>query len=164
MIAFTPFNSEQIIIGGQTGFGAFPKYSIQKDVTSITSDGGILNSKYSITISGKFVVDSSIDIMDVGARQSKYNAMLAERVNYLKNSKGSIGKLEISPYGGKPGKIIYNDARLININIPESSDESSSILYSDYSLTFEAYIDASIGDGNTVPAFDYFQAWKKVGL
>lgn len=155
MIAFTPFNSEQIIIGGQTGFGAFPKYSIQKDVASITSDGGILNSKYSITISGKFVVDSSIDIMDTGARQSKYNAMLAERVNYLKNSKGSIGKLEISPYGGKPGKIIYNDARLININIPESSDESSSILYSDYSLTFEAYIDASIGDGNTVPAFDY---------
>lgn len=155
MIVFTPFNNSAIIIGGQTGFGAFPKYSIQKDINSIQGDGGILSSKYSITISGKFLVDSSIDILDSGARQSKYNAMIAERINYLKSNKGSTGKLEISPYGGKPGKIIYNDARLLSVNIPESTDESASILYSDYTLTFEAYIDASIGDGNTIPSFDY---------
>lgn len=155
MIVFTPFNNSSIIIGGQTGFGAFPKYSIQRDINSIQGDGGILSSKYSITISGKFVVDSSIDILDSGARQSKYNSIIAERVNYLKANKGSIGKLEINPYGGKPGKIIYNDARLLSVNIPESTDESASILYSDYTLTFEAYIDSSIGDGNSVPSFDY---------
>lgn len=155
MIGFTPFSGSQIIIGGQTGFGAFPKYSIQKDVSFVNSEGGVLNSKYSITISGKFVVPSDVDITDVGKRQSKYNTMIAERVNYLKTSRGVTGKLEISPYGGKPGKIIYNDARLISVNIPESPDESSGILFSDYSITFEAYIDASIGDGSNIPAFDY---------
>jgi len=155
MITFTPYDSSSIKIGGDAESGAFPKYGIQREISASSSEGGILNSKYSITISGNFVVPSNVDITDVGARQSKYNSLMSERLNYLKALKNITGKLEITPYGGKPGKIIFNDAKLISINVPESPENSSAILHSEYSITFEAYIDASIGDGSVIPAFDY---------
>jgi hypothetical protein len=155
MITFTPYNGSSIQLGGDASIGAFPKYGIQKDITAVNSEGGILNSKYTITISGTFIVPSEIDITDIGARQSRYNSMMSERINYLKSSKGITGKLEIAPYGGKPGKIIFSDARLLNVSTPESPENSSAILYSEYSLTFEAYIDASIGDGVTLQPFDH---------
>lgn len=155
MITFTPYNSSPIQLGGDASIGAFPKYGIQKDITAVNSEGGILNSKYTITISGTFIVPSEIDITDIGARQSRYNSMMSERINYLKTNKGITGKLEIAPYGGKPGKIIFIDARLLNISTPESPENSSAILYSEYSLSFEAYIDSSIGDGVTLQPFDH---------
>jgi hypothetical protein len=155
MITFTPYNASSIQLGGDASIGAFPKYGIQKDITAVTSEGGILNSKYTITISGTFIVPSEIDITDIGARQSRYNSMMAERINYLKTSKGITGKLEIAPYGGKPGKIIFSDARLLSVSTPESPENSSAILYSEYSLSFEAYIDSSIGDGVTLQPFDH---------
>lgn len=160
-ISFIPEQTEEaFIIGGQSTIGPFPKYSIGKE-TNATGDGTTLNNKYSIVINGQFIVDSDVDIGTSGARQSNYNQKIIQRLSAMRQFYNSYGRLEITPYGGQPHKLIWNDARLINVEIPESSDESASILYSDFVFQFEAYTEVSIigtTDDNfatAVNSFDY---------
>lgn len=158
-VLFIPEQTGQtFIIGGQSSVGPFPNYSISKDLTT-AGDGTTLNTKYTITISGQFIVDSDIDIGTSGARQSNYNQKIIQRLSAMRQYYNSYGRLEISPYGGQPNKLIWNDAKLLNVSHPDSPEESSSILYSDFVFTFEAYTEVSIlgtPDGNFSIAIDEF--------
>lgn len=158
-ITFIPDQTgQQFIIGGQSSIGPFPKYSVNKESTS-TGDGTNLCNKYTITINGQFIVDSDVDIATSGARQSNYNQKIIQRLSALRQYYSNYGRLEISPYGGQPNKLIWNDAKLLSVDVPESSDESSSILFGDFTFTFEAYTEVSIlgtADGNFSTAIDGF--------
>lgn len=151
---------QQFVIGGQSTVGPFPKYSVSKEVLT-SGDGTALGSKYNITINGQFIVDSSVDITVSGARQANYNQKILERLSAMRQYYSTYGRLEISPYGGQPNSLIWNDAKLISVDIPESTDESSSILYADFTFTFEAYTEvSSVGtaDGNfstSIDGYDY---------
>jgi hypothetical protein len=160
-ITFIPDQTgQEFVIGGQSSIGPFPKYSVSRESGS-TGDGTTLNNKYTITINGQFIVDSDVDIGTSGARQSNYNQKIIQRLSALRQYYSNYGRLEISPYGGQPNKLIWNDAKLLNVEVPESSDESSSILFGDFTFTFEAYTEVSIlgtADGNfstSIDGFDY---------
>jgi len=160
-ISFIPDQTgDEFVIGGQTAIGPFPKYSVSKESTS-SGDGTVLNNRYNITINGQFIVDSDVSIDTAGARQSNYNQKIIQRLQALRQYSSNFGRLEITPYGGQPHKLIWNDAKLINVEVPESSDESSSILFGSFTFTFEAHTEVSIlgtPDGNfssAISQFDY---------
>lgn len=122
----------------------FPKYQIQRELIK-TEDESYLGNKYTITVNGQLIVPASADMTVSGERQ---NAMHKQLIWHLQTLSGNpkyhnIGKLEIVPYGGGDKPFIFIDARLISIDIPEQSDESSGVLFSDYTFNFEAYKEAS---------------------
>jgi hypothetical protein len=160
-ISFIPDQTgDEFVIGGQSTIGPFPKYSVSRS-TGSSGDGTTLNNAYTITINGQFIVDSDVDIGTAGARQSNYNQKIIQRLSTLRQYYSNYGRLEITPYGGQPHKLIWNDAKLINVEVPESSDESSSILFGAFTFTFEAYTEVSIlgtPDSNfssAINEFDY---------
>jgi hypothetical protein len=122
----------------------FPSHSISRE-TILTPDGTLLGNKYSISINGKILASALSDITISGDKQNNIQKQL---IWHLKLSKGNspdhnIGRLEIEPYGGLANKYIFDDARLINVNIPEQPEDSSGVLYADYSFSFEAYKESS---------------------
>lgn len=122
----------------------FPKYSIQREILK-TEDGSYIGNKYSITITGQLIVPASADMTVSGERQNALHKQLLWHLQTLSGNPKyhNIGKLEIVPYGGGDKPFIFADARLVNVEIPEQSDESSGVLYSDYTFSFEAYKDIS---------------------
>lgn len=136
------------VIGGQDG-RPFPNYSISSE-SVLSDDESIIGVKFNIKITGQIIaagnieVESGGDSTNVGIRQSnlhdQINSFLAQA-----RSGDQSGRLEIDPYGGEPGKIEFLSARLISVEIPDQDEESSGVLYSNYSLTFEAYEDTNFG-------------------
>ena len=124
------FNSTTI--GGTTGTGAFPSYSINREDNS-TADGTYIGSKFTITITG---------IIGVGGSFSTRGEVQENLQNALKSKlgiSGDYGRLEISPYGGQPNTITFTDAKLISVEaatIPENFEI-------EYTLIFEAHEDSS---------------------
>ncbi len=145
MVVFTTQDGQSLVIGGQSGVGPYPKYSITRTDNILQAEGVILSSRYSIVITGTVAIDSSIDPTDSGALQSEYNEQIKNKINLIRNKKNVTGRLEINPYGGKPGKLIYNDCKMTSVSVPEASDESMGLLFFDYTFNFEASIDASVG-------------------
>ena len=147
-IVFTPTGESAITMGGAssgTGLvGPFPRWSISREETPIAGSN-YAPSRFTININGTAVIksDDSQDITDAGERQSR---LQGEAVNILRLATGVTnirGVLEISPYGGKPNTIRFNDARLVSAEVPEQTEESSGVQTLDYSFSFEAYDDAS---------------------
>lgn len=146
-----PEISDILIIGGKDnaftgdekgGCGPFPTYSISREEI-LAADGTYLNSKYTINITGQATIkieDSSSAVMS-GQRQSRIMGEDIIKLQFNRNKFPMLGNgvLEINPYSGTTNQIKFNDARLISINIPEKTEESSGIHYSEYSFTFEAY-------------------------
>jgi hypothetical protein len=144
----------------------FPNYTIGREFLT-TGDGTFLGNKYSITVTGRILVSAISDITVVGDKQNNLQKQLIWHLKIKKpayTQDHNIGRLEIEPYGGLANKIIFADARITGVDFPEQSDESSGVLYADYSITFEAYkeisVDATSGESicNKVSSFE--ESWE----
>ena len=132
--------------------GPFPKYSISREIIR-TGDGTPMASKFSISITGTATIheDDTQDITDKGARQSRVQG---QAINNLQMGRAEeylwgVGKLSIDPYGGKANKISFTDAMLVSVECQEQTEESAGIQTLEYSMSFEAYQDASAASNNT---------------
>ena len=144
----------------------FPNYTIGREFLT-AGDGTFLGNKYSITVTGRILASAISDITVVGDKQNNLQKQLIWHLKIKKptyTQDHNIGRLEIEPYGGLANKIIFADARITGVDFPEQSDESSGVLYADYSITFEAYkeisVDATSGDSicNQISSFD--ESWE----
>lgn len=151
MSAIYTTTTGSITIGGTALTGPFPKYGITRESVEL-SDGTTISYKYNISLTGTILTASDADITVSGDMQSKLHAKIIEKLRTNLTNGHNIGTLEIVPYGGQPNPIVFLDAKIVNIEIPQQPDESAGILYSDYSFTFEATQDVSNGDP---PLFDY---------
>ena len=154
-INFTSYdNGQLLLIGGQSelggatagNIGPYPRYSINREDIK-TGDGTYINSKFTINIVGTAVL-SAYNINDLetkGARQEEIQDLSLTNLKFNKQAKMlGNGKLEISPYGGMPNSISFNDAKLISLDLPEQNEESSGTQYVEYNFVFEAYEDGSL--------------------
>lgn len=142
----------------------FPNYSISREPV-LTPDGTLLNNKYTISITGKILASALTDITVDGEKQNNIQRQLIWHLKLKRsgNVDHNIGRLEIEPYGGLANKYIFEDARLTGFNIPEQPEDSSGVLYADYSLTFDAYKDSSVDNSgssicNKVVSFE--ESWE----
>lgn len=150
-ITFTSNNDDaagEIIIGGVDtagnlgGYGPFPAYSISREEI-YTEDDTYLNTRYTITINGTASIkpsDSSNPLLK-GERQSRVQGEAIIKLQFNRDKFPMIGDgvLKIVPYNDdETNAIIFNDARLTSVSIPES-DPSTSVNFQQYSFAFEAY-------------------------
>lgn len=136
-----------ITIGGDNSSGPFPKYSITRNTVE-AGDGTLLGNTYSISVTGSVLTGSDGDITISGDMQSKLQLKVIAKLQTDLTRGYNVGRLQIVPYGGLPNTIEFLDARLISIDIPEQSDESSGVLFSDYTFNFEATEDISNSEGS----------------
>ena len=160
-IQFTSKDSgDTLLIGGLAtmggadsgSIGPFPRYSISReDIT--TTDGTYVNTKFSISITGTAVikVTDDQDMLNVGERQDRIQgeALIKMQFNRDQWPMHGAGKLEIDSYGGHTNHIIFNDARLMSLELPEQTEEGAGVQNLEYSFSFEAYEDASGVSNNT---------------
>lgn len=136
--------TNEYVIGGQDG-RPFPSYSISAE-SQASSDGSQLGVKYTIRVTGKIAVEGTMEIDDdgnllnKGSKQSNLHGIVLELLGQIVTD-NNIGILEIVPYGGQPNPIVYKNAKLINIEIPEQPEESAGLVYTDYTFVFEAFDD-----------------------
>lgn len=163
MITFKPHESkETILIGGQSALGGastgvigpMPRYSISRE-DLFTGDGTYMNTKFNINITGTATLASysKTDLQTKGSRQAN---LAGEASKLLMSNKNSPmmghGKLEITPYGGQSGELIFNDAKIISIELPTQNEESAGTQYLEYNFVFEAYDDGSQPNASNAPA------------
>jgi hypothetical protein len=153
-INFTSHDTGQLLlIGGQGALGGahsgnlgpMPRFSINREDMT-TGDGTYLGSRYTIDITGTAVLGSygSRDLETKGSRQQSVQGLALTNLKLNKNAQMlGNGKLEISPYGGMPNSITFNDARLLSLELPAQNEESSGTQYLEYNFSFEAYEEAS---------------------
>ena len=164
-IIFQPYydNAPDIIIGGvkdstdfaggKTGVtGPFPRYSISREDLS-SGDGTYLRSKYSITVTGTATIKSNTaqDATVKGQRQNAIQgeAIIVSNLNLQEAAQHGNGKLTISSYGGHNNKLIFSDARLLSVEMPEQTEESLGVQNLEYTLSFEAYLNKSNANSQT---------------
>jgi hypothetical protein len=135
-------NGTEYAIGGQSG-RPFPKYSINSTSVPV-NDGSQIGIKYNIQITGRIIIDGDAEyddngvLVNKGAKQNNFHAIILELQSKIE-SNDNHGKLEITPYGGLPNTLQYDSAKLLSVNIPEQSDESRGLAYTEYTFEFEAY-------------------------
>jgi len=139
--------------GGKTGVtGPFPRYSISREDLS-AGDGTYLRSKYSITVTGTATIkpSTSQNATVKGERQNAIQgeAIIVSNLNLQEAAQHGNGKLTIAPYGGQANKIIFSDARLLSVEMPEQNEESLGVQNLEYSLSFEAYLNKSNANAQT---------------
>jgi hypothetical protein len=139
-IIYTPKNQAAITIGGTTSSGPFPSYDITREMV-FGGDDVHIGDIYTINISGTIIATG--DITTAGARQSDLHGKMISKLQTISTSSNAVGKLEIVPYGGQPNPIEFSDAKLTNISLPSSNDQSSGVQSNEYSLSFQAYEDTS---------------------
>lgn len=130
--------------------GPFPKYSISRE-NNTTGDGTYIGSKFTINISGTALIKSeepNQDVTEAGERQNKIQGETIIALHFLRSQFPSqnAGKLSIAPYGGKSNEIVFRDARLLSVELPEQSDEELGTQTRDFSFVFEAYEEISTAD------------------
>lgn len=130
--------------------GPFPKYSISRE-NNTTPDGTYIGSKFTINISGTALIKSEEpdqDITEAGERQNKIQGETIIALHFLRSQFPSqnAGKLSIAPYGGKSNEIVFRDARLLSVDLPEQSEEELGTQTRDFSFVFEAYEEISTAD------------------
>ena len=129
---------DTLLIGGTEAMGGaasgsigpFPRYSISREDIR-TADGTYLNTKFNISITGTAVLKSgdTQNMLTSGQRQDRVQgeALIKMQFNRTKWPMHGAGKLEIQPYGGLPNGIVFNDARLTSMELPEQTDESAGV-------------------------------------
>lgn len=168
MILFTTKkDKQQLLIGGQSKLseadnggviGPFPRYSINSE-NVFTGNGTYVNTKFVVNVTGTAVLnklDDKQNILVAGQRQSRVQGEMLTILQFGRHSVASqrIGRLEIGAYGGiNDNKIIFEDAIITSIDMPEQTEESSGVQNVEYSFSFEAFIDRSINKnfGSTIP-------------
>jgi hypothetical protein len=162
-VIYTPSGQNPVTIGGTAFTGPFPSYNIKRSVTP-SQDGTVINNKYTISVRGSVIIPSSVDITESGARQSAVHAEIIKKLQIGIQNNHNYGRLEIVPYGGQPNALDFIDARLIDIDIPEPSDENAFNTLMEYSFTFEASIDASNRDADILFLVDSIEESWSINL
>jgi len=160
--------SQTLLIGGQGTLGAqefgligpFPRYSISREELAV-GDGTYLNTKFTINITGTAVLKNveDVDFQDItvkGERQNRVQgeALIAMHFNRKVWPMNGNGALTIESYGGLDNPIIFNDARLTSIELPEQNEDSAGIQNLEYAFTFESYQETSGFSTNTGDPMD----------
>lgn len=170
-ITFQSYDTQEVfLIGGQgslTGvddgqIGPSARYSIDRQEIT-TGDGTYLGSKFNINITGTAVLSSysTTDLDTKGTRQANIQGLALKDIKLNKISQGfGNGKLEISAYGGMPNNVVFNDAKLLSIEISPQSEESAGVQYLEHSFVFEAYEDNSNNTNSNSPDPIQNQTWK----
>jgi hypothetical protein len=160
MIIFVSKDSgNTILIGGQGDMGGatsghvgpFPRYSISREDIA-TGDGTYIGSKNTISITGTAVIKEgdTQDMLTLGERQMRIQG---EGLTALHFNRGTFpmhsnGKLTIAPYGGLGNSIVFNDARLTGLELPEQNEDTAGVQNLEYSFTFEANRESSAKSTN----------------
>jgi hypothetical protein len=123
--------------------GPMPRYSINRENLS-TGDGTFMGTKFTINVTGTALINSVDDNQDITVKGQRQSRVMGEAISSLQMLREQFpnqgtGKLEISPYGGLPNSIVFNDAKLISIDLPEQTEESAGVQTLEYSFSFEAY-------------------------
>lgn len=147
--------STRLSIGGVTALtagtsgliGPMPRYSINRENLS-TGDGTFMGTKFTINVTGTAVINSVDDNQDITVKGQRQSRVMGEALTSLqmlreKFPNQGTGKLEISPYGGLPNIITFNDAKLLSVDLPEQNEESAGVQTLEYSFVFEAYEEVS---------------------
>jgi hypothetical protein len=132
-------------LGGATGLvGPFPRYNISREDVA-TGAGVYLHSKFSIGIAGTATITG--DITTAGERQGAVQGAALTALQANRASWPTIGNgiLTISAYGGGGSNIIFDDARIVSLELPEQNEESAGVQNLEYSFTFEATNEGSGG-------------------
>ena len=136
--------------------GPFPKYSINRENIFKTGAGTYIGSKFTINITGTAIIkptQSGQDITEIGERQNRIQGETIIGMHFLRSffPSQNAGSLRIEPYGGHSQHIIFHDAKLISVDLPEQSDDSAGVQTREYNFVFEAYDDRSV-EGDQVGA------------
>jgi len=158
MILYTSNQSSdtKIVIGGTSSLppsatggvvGPMPRYSINRENLS-TGDGTYMGTKFTINVTGTAVIQSSDNAQDITEKGQRQSRVMGEAITSMQVLRESFpnqgtGKLEISAYGGMPNVIVFDDAKLISVDLPEQNEESSGVQTLEYSFSFEAYEESS---------------------
>jgi hypothetical protein len=152
-ITFTSYDTGiRFLIGGQSvttgtddgSIGTMPTFSITRNET-LLADGTYVGSVFDINITGTARTVGNLDISTKGASQTAIQELALKDLQFNKAAQMfGNGKLEISPYGGMPNTISFDDARIINIEIPEQDENSSGTQYLQYTFNFQATVDSSV--------------------
>ena len=143
----------QEALGGAVGLvGPFPRYNISReDIT--TGVGVYLHSKFSIGVTGTATMKEadSQDMTVEGQRQNRIQgeALIAMHLNRKTWPTIGNGTLTISSYGGGANSIVFANARIVSVELPEQNEESSGVQNLEYSFTFEATSETSGASGNS---------------
>lgn len=156
-ILFTSYSTgEKFLIGGQSvltgaddgNIGTMPAFSVNRTET-LLGDGTYIGSVFDITVAGTARTVADLDITTKGASQSAVQALALNNLKFNKSSSMfGHGRLEISPYGGMPNSIVFSDARLISVDIPDQDENSSGTQYLPYTFNFQATFDSSIANNS----------------
>ena len=154
MILYTSNQSAEtkIVIGGSSAIpgsntggvvGPMPRYSISRENLS-TGDGTFMGTKFTINVTGTAVIQSVDDGQDITIKGQRQSRVMGEGLTLMQVLREEFpnqgtGKLEISPYGGLSNIMVFNDAKLLNVDLPEQNEESAGVQTLEYSFTFEAY-------------------------
>ena len=141
----------RMVIGGTSALtsgtkglvGPMPRYSINRENMS-TGDGTFMGTKFTINVTGTAVINSVDDNQDITIKGQRQSRVMGEAITSLQMLREQFpnqgtGKLEISPYGGLANIIVFDDAKLISVDLPEQTEESSGVQTLEYSFSFEAY-------------------------
>ena len=113
--------------------GPQPRYNISREV--VQKDTLFLRNKYTITVDGIGLINQTASMLVAGERQNRIHDIIKQ----LTFQSGKTGKLEITPYGGLPNILVFDDATLLNAEVSEQDETSQGVQNQNYSLTFEAY-------------------------
>ena len=154
MILYTSNQSAEtkIVIGGSSAIpgsntggvvGPMPRYSISRENLS-TGDGTFMGTKFTINVTGTAVIQSVDDGQDITIKGQRQSRVMGEGLTLMQVLREEFpnqgtGKLEISPYGGLSNIMVFNDAKLLSVDLPEQNEESAGVQTLEYSFTFEAY-------------------------
>lgn len=166
MITFVSADSDKtLLIGGQAemggadyGFvGPMPRYSISREDMA-TGDGTYINSKTTISITGTAAIKKtdSQNMLTSGQRQGRIMGESINAINFNRDTwpQHGIGTLTIGAYGGGTN-IVFPNARVTAIELPEQNEDSAGVQNLEYTFTFESYADANASantGGATTPA------------
>lgn len=154
MITFVSADSDKtLLIGGQAdmggadyGFvGPMPRYSISREDMT-TGDGTYINSKTTISITGTAAIkkNDSQNMLTSGQRQGRIMGESINAINFNRDKwpQHGIGELTIQAYGGGTN-LIFPNARVTAIELPEQNEDSAGVQNLEYTFTFESYADTN---------------------
>lgn len=138
----------EVPVGSEGGvIGPMPRYSISRENLS-TGDGTFMGTKFTINVTGTAIINSADNAQDITVKGQRQSRVMGEGLTVIQALRESFpnqgtGKLEISAYGGLPNVMVFNDARLLSVDLPEQNEESAGVQTLEYSFVFEAYEEQS---------------------
>ena len=127
--------------------GPMPRYSIGREILS-TGDGTYMGTKFTISVTGTALLHSEDDNQDITKAGQRQHRVMGDALTTMQMIREEFpnqgtGKLEIQAYGGLGNIMVFKDARVISVDLPEQTEESAGVQNLEYSFVFEAYQEES---------------------